>query len=73
MMRHLLDRTRWLLVPIAAYLAITIALPAANGAARRADFVHHAALVLAGCAAVLVVGALAGALVELVTRPGGSP
>ena len=72
-MRRLLDRARWLLVPIAAYLAITIVLPAAHGAARRAAFIRHAALVLAGCAAVLVVGAVGGLLVELVTRQGDRP
>ena len=66
-----LHRTRWLVVPIAAYIAITLALPALHGAARRADFIHHAALVLAGCAAVIAVGAVAGVLVEIVTRKGG--
>ena len=64
-------RRRWLIVPIAAYVAITLALPALNGAARRADFVRHAALVLAGCAAVIAVGAVAGVLVEIVARKGG--
>ena len=31
---------RWMAVPIAAYLVITLALPIANGAAGRGDFVH---------------------------------
>lgn len=47
-------RVRWLTVPLAAYLLVTLALPAANGAMGRADFARHAAWVIAGCA--LVVG-----------------
>jgi hypothetical protein len=66
-----LHKARWLTIPLAAYIAITIILPAANGAARRADFVHHSLLVIAGCAAILAVGLIAGALVELVTGRGG--
>ena len=66
-----LHNVRWLAVPLAAYIAITIILPAANGAARRADFVHHALLVIAGCGAILAVGVAGGMLVELLTRRGG--
>lgn len=63
---RLLERIRWLGVPIAAYLLIALVLPLANGAATRTDFAHHAAAVLFGCA--LVVGAIAaiGGGVELV-------
>ena len=53
-LRAQLARVRWLTAPIAAYLFITLALPAANGATRRADFAHHAMWVLGSCA--LVVG-----------------
>ncbi|MEO8841513.1 MAG: exosortase K [Kofleriaceae bacterium] len=55
--RRLDDKTihnaRWLAVPIAAYLLITLLMPLAHGAAGRADFAVHAMWVLAGC---LVVG-----------------
>ncbi|HEY1557754.1 MAG TPA: hypothetical protein VGF94_23140 [Kofleriaceae bacterium] len=50
-----LRRSAWLVVPIAAYFAITVLLPAANGAAHRAEFVKHVVLVVLGCAAVFVV------------------
>jgi len=60
------DRLRWLLVPIAAYLVITLVLPIANGAAARADFVRHATRVLAGCAAVVAIVVIGGTIVELV-------
>lgn len=70
-MRSLRERVRWVLVPIAAYLAITVGLPAANGAVRHAAFFHHALLVLAGCAAVLVVAAAGGLVVERFQRKGG--
>ena len=49
------QRHAWFAVPIAAYLVITLALPIANGAAARAGFVRHAAMVLAGCVAVVGV------------------
>jgi accessory gene regulator protein AgrB len=48
-----LRRVRWLTVPLAAYLLVTLVLPAANGAMRRADFARHAAWVIACCALVL--------------------
>ena len=48
-------RLRWMVVPISAYLVITLALPLAHGAAVRGGFVHHATWVLAGC--VLIAGA----------------
>jgi len=50
-----LRRLRWLAVPLAAYVAITVALPAANGAVWRAEFVRHLALVAIGCVAVFAV------------------
>jgi len=49
---------RWLAVPVGAYVAITVGLPAANGAIWRAEFVRHLALVVVGCLAV-AVGVLA--------------
>jgi hypothetical protein len=61
-MPSLANRVRWLAVPIAAYLFITLALPIANGAARRAGFIHHVGFVVVGC--VAVVGAVA--FVELI-------
>ena len=47
-----------LLVPLGAYLAITLVLPLANGAAARrgAAFWHHALVVLAACAVVAAIG-----------------
>lgn len=48
-----LARVRWLAVPIAAYLAITLGMPLANGAAGRAGFARHALFVLGGCGVVL--------------------
>jgi len=54
--RRLDDRAirdaRWLAVPIAAYLLITLVLPLAHGAAGRADFAAHAMWVLGGCLVV---------------------
>ncbi|MEP6861342.1 MAG: hypothetical protein ABJE66_12010 [Deltaproteobacteria bacterium] len=50
------DYLRRLAVPIAAYLVITLVLPAANGAASHHEFLHHAMWVVLGC--VLVVGAI---------------
>lgn len=61
-MRSLLDRVRWLAAPLAAYLAITLILPAAHGAARRGRFLHHAGWVLAGCAAAIAAAAFADAV-----------
>jgi hypothetical protein len=60
------SRLRWMAVPIAAYLAITLGLPLARGAAIRGGFAHHAAWVLAGCAAILVVALIGGIAIELV-------
>jgi hypothetical protein len=50
-----LDRVRWLAIPLAAYLLVTLILPAANGAAARADFAHHALWVVGACAAVVAI------------------
>lgn len=63
-----LARVRWLLVPLAAYLAITLALPVANGAARRPDFTRHAALVLGACAVVVAITLAIHALADVVRR-----
>lgn len=68
-MSQLADRLRslrWMAVPIAAYLVITLALPIANGAAGRDDFARHAVWVLAGCVAVVALAVAGGTLVELV-------
>jgi hypothetical protein len=59
-----LSRLRWMAVPIVAYLAITLVLPLANGAAVRGNFAHHAGWVIAGCAAIVGV-ALIGLVAEL--------
>lgn len=67
-MRWLADRMarlRWMAVPIAAYLAITLGLPLAHGAAGRGNFVHHAGWVIVGCIAILGVAVLAGLAIEL--------
>jgi hypothetical protein len=60
-----LKRLKWIAVPIAAYLAITVALPAANGAALDAAFLGHAAWVVAGCAAIAVVALVGGVAADL--------
>jgi hypothetical protein len=68
-MSPLADRLRslrWMIVPIAAYLVITLALPIANGAAARQNFVSHAAWVLGGCIAIVAVALVGGTLVEIV-------
>jgi hypothetical protein len=49
------DSLRWLAVPIAAYLVITLGLPAAHGAARQARFATHAMWVVLGCAIIVAV------------------
>jgi heme/copper-type cytochrome/quinol oxidase subunit 2 len=49
------DSLRWLAVPIAAYLVITLGLPAAHGAARQTRFATHAMWVVLGCAIIVVV------------------
>jgi len=50
-----LRRLHWLAVPLAAYIAITVGLPAANGAVWRAEFVRHLGLVVIGCVTVCAV------------------
>ena len=67
-MRSLADRvtrTRWIAVPLAAYILVTLILPVANGAAHRADFMHHAAWVLAGGATFVTLAVIAGIAAEL--------
>lgn len=59
-------RVRWLTIPIAAYLAITLVLPALNGAASRREFWGHAAWITSACAAVLGIVVLVGAFADLV-------
>jgi hypothetical protein len=62
------DYLKRLAVPIAAYLVITLVLPAANGAATHHEFVHHAMWVVLGCAlvvALIIVGAVFGTLAEV--------
>jgi len=61
-----LERLKWLAVPIAAYLVITLVLPIANGAAGRTDFLHHAMWVLLGCTMVIASIAIVGGAIELV-------
>jgi hypothetical protein len=61
-MRSLINRVRWMAVPLAAYLVITLGLPLANAGTIRREFVRHAGWVLAGCLAMVAI-ALAGALV----------
>ena len=59
------ERLRWLLVPIGAYLVVTLVLPIANGAAARADFVRHTVYILAGCVAALVIAFAIGTVKQL--------
>jgi len=67
-----LQRLRWMAVPVAAYLVVTLGLPAANGAALHGEFLRHAGWVVAGCAAVVaagaVIGVAAGAVAALAAR-----
>ena len=65
-----LDRVRWLALPLVAYVAITVALPAANGAARRTDFAKHAAFVLGGCVAILAIVALTAVFRRILVEKG---
>jgi hypothetical protein len=67
-LRDRLARLRWMAIPIAAYLVITLALPLANGAAARGEFARHAAWVLAGCAIVIAAALLGGIALELARR-----
>jgi hypothetical protein len=62
------ERLRWLAVPIAAYLVITLALPAANGAVAHAEFVAHAMWVILGCAIVIAIVAAGTWLANTRTR-----
>ena len=66
--RAMLERVRWMLVPIAAYLVITLLLPAANGATNRAAFGRHAAFVLLACIAVMSAVAIGGAISNALRR-----
>ena len=50
-----LQSVKWLAVPLCAYLAITVVMPLANGAAQRGDFVRHATAVLLACFAVVMI------------------
>jgi 4-hydroxybenzoate polyprenyltransferase len=59
------DYLKRLAVPIAAYLLITLALPAANGAATHHEFIHHAMWVVLGCALVVAAIALFGTHAEV--------
>jgi len=66
-----LSRLRWMALPVAAYVAITLLLPAANGVAVTGPFLRHAGWVLAGCVAmvgVVLVGGLAAEGVMAATR-----
>ena len=76
-MRWLADRLarlRWMAVPVAVYLVVTLALPLANGAAGREEFAGHAGWVVAGCLVMVTVALLAGALVDgLLRRPRRAP
>ncbi len=70
-MRRLADRLRrlrWMAVPLAAYLTITLMLPAINGAAARPEFAAHAAWVLGGCAVAAAIALAAGEVVRLAGR-----
>jgi len=74
-MRWLAERLRrlgWMAVPIAAYLVVTLGLPAANGAARSGEFLRHVGWVIAGCVAVVaawgVIGVAAGAVATFAAR-----
>jgi len=63
-----LVRIHWLLVPLVAYLVITLALPIANGAAGRADFARHATIVLAACVAAVIATLTFNLLVDAIRR-----
>lgn len=73
-------RLRWMMVPIGAYLVITLVLPLAHGAAIRGGFAHHAAWVFAGCALMVATALIGGIAIELIRatiqrlrQPGGGP
>lgn len=61
-------RIHWLVIPIAAYLAITLALPALNGAAHRDDFARHATIVIGACAAAIAITITFNALIDALRR-----
>lgn len=77
--RHLDDKrlpgARWIAIPVGVYLAITLVLPLAHGAAARADFAGHAMWVLGGCLAVAIMlaGLLRLANHRTISRVGGTP
>jgi hypothetical protein len=52
-------------LPLAAYYAVTLALPLANGAARSGSFVRHALVVLAIPPIVIVLACGVSAIVQL--------
>ncbi|HEY0991854.1 MAG TPA: hypothetical protein VGD80_32610 [Kofleriaceae bacterium] len=60
------SRLRWMAVPLAVYLAITLGLPLANGAAVRSGFVHHAGWVVAGCAAIAISVLIGGIAIDII-------
>jgi hypothetical protein len=62
------ERLCWLAVPIAAYLVITLVLPAANGAAAQPEFLAHAMWVIVGCAIVVAIVAAGTWLANTRTR-----
>ncbi len=64
-MKWLARKLGWLKVPIAAYLAIALALPLLHGAARRADFLGHARWVLAGCGLVVAAALAVAAVIDV--------
>ena len=61
-------RIQWLLVPIVAYLAITLGLPAANGAAGRDDFARHATMVFGACVIAIAITLAFNALIDVLRR-----
>jgi ABC-type Co2+ transport system permease subunit len=63
-----LERVRWLATPLFAYVVVTLLLPVANGAAARPGFATHAAWILGGCAAAVLVALVAGALTQFARR-----
>ena len=63
-----LSRLRWMAMPIAAYLIITLGLPMANGAGARAEFGHHAGWVAAGCAVVVGLALLGSVALDALRR-----
>ena len=58
-------RLRWMAVPIAAYLVVTLVLPAVHGAALQGEFLRHAGWVVAVCVGVVVLAAVGGVVATL--------